>query len=82
MPPAIFARRRTDLSVNLSQGLGADGDGNSHPRPPLIPGKHYNLDHPNPDPAWARRDTVVRLNPLPDRRIYPATADSGQVSAG
>ncbi len=23
-------------------------------------GLHYNLDYPNPDPAWAQRDTVVR----------------------
>ncbi len=23
-------------------------------------GLHYNLDHPDPDPAWANRDTVVR----------------------
>lgn len=23
-------------------------------------GLHYNLDHPNPDPAWAQRDSVVR----------------------
>jgi L-aspartate oxidase len=23
-------------------------------------GLHYNLDYPNPDPAWAQRDTVLR----------------------
>ena len=23
-------------------------------------GLHYNLDYPNPDPAWAQRDTAVR----------------------
>ncbi len=23
-------------------------------------GLHYNLDHPDPDPAWAQRDSVVR----------------------
>lgn len=23
-------------------------------------GLHYNLDYPNPDPAWAQRDTIVR----------------------
>jgi L-aspartate oxidase len=23
-------------------------------------GLHYNLDHPDPDPSWAQRDTVVR----------------------
>ena len=23
-------------------------------------GLHYNLDHPEPDPAWAQRDSVVR----------------------
>jgi L-aspartate oxidase len=23
-------------------------------------GLHYNLDHPQPDPAWSQRDTVVR----------------------
>ena len=23
-------------------------------------GLHYNLDYPNPDPAWAQRDTVAR----------------------
>lgn len=25
-------------------------------------GLHYNLDYPNADPAWAQRDTVVRLS--------------------
>jgi L-aspartate oxidase len=24
-------------------------------------GLHYNLDHPDPDPAWAQRDSVLRL---------------------
>lgn len=24
-------------------------------------GLHYNLDYPNPEPAWAQRDTVVQL---------------------
>jgi len=23
-------------------------------------GLNYNLDFPNPDPAWAQRDTVLR----------------------
>jgi len=23
-------------------------------------GLHYNLDYPNPDPAWAQRDTVIQ----------------------
>jgi L-aspartate oxidase len=23
-------------------------------------GLHYNLDHPDPDPAWSQRDTIVR----------------------
>jgi L-aspartate oxidase len=26
-------------------------------------GLHYNLDYPNPDPAWAQRDTVLRKQP-------------------
>jgi L-aspartate oxidase len=28
-------------------------------------GLHYNLDYPNPDPAWAQRDTVLRKVPKP-----------------
>ena len=27
-------------------------------------GLHYNLDHPNPDPAWAQRDTRVQRLPV------------------
>ena len=25
-------------------------------------GLHYNLDFPEPDPAWAQRDSIVRRN--------------------
>ncbi len=28
-------------------------------------GLHYNLDHPEPDPAWSQRDTVVRRQTHP-----------------
>jgi len=28
-------------------------------------GLHYNLDHPDPSPAWAQRDSVVRRPPRP-----------------
>jgi L-aspartate oxidase len=28
-------------------------------------GLHYNLDHPEPDPAWSQRDTVVRRQAHP-----------------
>ena len=27
-------------------------------------GLHYNLDHPNPDPAWQQRDTRVQRQPV------------------
>ena len=33
-------------------------------------GLHYNLDHPEPDPAWAQRDTSVRRRP---RSLAPNT---------
>ena len=32
-------------------------------RRPESRGLHYNLDYPNPDPAWAQRDTVLRKGP-------------------
>ena len=39
-------------------------------------GLHYNLDYPHPDPAWARRDTIIRRGapPAPSAKNLPATA--------
>jgi L-aspartate oxidase len=33
---------------------------NSALQRPESRGLHYNLDYPNPDPAWAQRDTILR----------------------
>jgi L-aspartate oxidase len=32
-------------------------------------GLHYNLDHPDPDPAWAQRDTVLRRSAPPPHTL-------------
>ena len=33
-------------------------------------GLHYNLDYPNPDPAWAQRDTVLRKGPSRSQQAH------------